>query len=298
MSAVRKLSLTKSHWNRCLTSLILSVCLLSICLGCQKKPPIDGETEQAPAEGEDQSASTPDEKAAKEKPIDPKLVVKSGEPMTLERYKAVMPNLKQLGLSFHNLHEANKYFLPSPKEHPEYYDANGRLKVSWRVHLLPFLDQKELYGQFKLNEAWDSPHNAPLAKNMPDIFRSPDSPADSTKTRFRVFECEREKGRNQLSSMFPLGTPSRIRDTLDGTSNTILVVEVGPDQAVEWTKPGGLSVAQPQEELGATGTTVAVLRADGSIALIKRDLDDRLWKGIVGPQDRIAFDWDRIKANP
>ncbi|WP_197994584.1 DUF1559 domain-containing protein [Gimesia panareensis] len=250
-----------------------------------KKTDTTAENSQTPAKSEEQ-------------PIDPKLVVKSGEPMTLERYKAVMPNLKQLGLSFHNLHEANKYFLPPPKEHPEYYDANGRLKVSWRVHLLPFLDQKELYGQFKLDEAWDSPHNAALAKNMPDIFRSPDSPADSTKTRFRVFECEREKGSNQISSMFPLGTPSRIRDTLDGTSNTILVVEVGPDQAVEWTKPGGLSVAQPQEELGASGTTVAVLIADGSIALIKRDLDDRLWKGIVGPQDRIAFDWDRIKANP
>lgn len=282
----------------CILLMSLVILLSTVTGGCQKPQPANPEAKQADSENSATENNAESTASPEDKPIDPKLVVKSGEPMTIERYKAVIPNLKQLGLSFHNLHEANKYFLPSPKEHPEYYDENGRLKVSWRVHLLPFLDQKELYGQFKLDEAWDSPHNAPLAKNMPDVFRSPDSPAGSTKTRFRVFECEREEGLNKLTSMFPLGTPSRMRDTKDGTSNTILVVEVGPDQAVEWTKPGGLSAAHPQEELGATGTTVAVLIADGSVALIKRDLDDRLWKGIVSPQDRIAFDWDSIKANP
>lgn len=280
------------------TMVILGIMLLvSFTSGCNKSQPTTPETDQVTATEETTSSPA----ASEEKTIDPKLVVKSGEPMTAERYKAVRANLKQLGLSFHNFHNEYGMFLPSPEEHPEYYDENGRLKVSWRVHLLPFLDQKGLYEQFKLDEAWDSPNNAPLAKNMPDSFRSPDSPADATKTRFRIFQGKREKnseGKMRMTSLFPLGTPARMRDTLDGTSNTIMVVEVGPDKAVEWTKPGGLSLTQPKEELGATATTVAILKGDGSVSLIKQDLDEIQWKELVGPQDMTRIDWDAIEVQP
>ena len=38
-------------------------------------------------------------------------------------------------------------------------DKDGRPLHSWRVLLLPYLDEEELYKQLRLDEPWDSPHN-------------------------------------------------------------------------------------------------------------------------------------------
>lgn len=61
-----------------------------------------------------------------------------------------------------------------------YYEKNGVYpspytrthQLSWRVHLLPFLGEQKLFEQFRLNEPWDSPHNAALIPKMPDVFKT------------------------------------------------------------------------------------------------------------------------------
>ncbi len=283
--------------NRILLLVLLMVAV-TVPSGCQKQPAANPTTEEAATE-----TGAPAETAAQpeEPKIAPEMMTKAGEPMTAARYKAVGNQLKQIGLALHNLHEEASYFLPSQEEHPEFYDENGQLKVSWRVHLLPYMDQKPLYEQFKLDEAWDSPNNAPLAKNMPDVYKSPDTPVNSNKTRFRVFEGKREKdgeGEEKMTTLFPLGQPARMRDTKDGLSYTMMVVEAGPDKAIEWTKPGGLNPAQPKAELGETASQVAILKGDGSISLVKKDLEDAQWKEMIGPQDFTRIDWDAIEVKP
>ncbi|QDU03591.1 hypothetical protein V6x_33130 [Gimesia chilikensis] len=283
--------------NRILLLALLMVAV-TVPSGCQKQPAENPTTEEAATE-----AGAPAETAAQpeEQKIAPEMMTKAGEPMTAARYKAVGNQLKQIGLALHNLHDQTQYFLPTQEKHPEFYDENGRLKVSWRVHLLPYMDQKPLYDQFKLDEAWDSPNNAPLAKNMPEVFKSPDTPADSNKSRFRVFEGKREKddeGEEKMTTLFPLGQPARMRDTKDGLSYTIMVVEAGPDKAVEWTKPGGLNPAQPKAELGETASQVAILKGDGSISLVKKDLEDAQWKEMIGPQDFTRIEWDAVEVKP
>ena len=71
-------------------------------------------------------------------------------------------NLRQLGLAMHNHHDVFKCFPP-----PAIYSPDGKPLLSWRVMLLPFLDQTPLYKQFHLNEPWDSPHNRALVAKMP-----------------------------------------------------------------------------------------------------------------------------------
>ena len=78
-------------------------------------------------------------------------------------------NLKQLALAMHNYHDAHKSFLPAAS-----HDAEGKPLLSWRVHLLPYLD-KQLYDQFHLDEPWDSEHNRTLIEKMPRVFRCPAS---------------------------------------------------------------------------------------------------------------------------
>lgn len=272
------------------TVVILNLILLiSITAGCQKGQTADLETQQGTSPDADKSAA-----AFEAKLSDLLLAIKPDEPMKAERFQAVKERFKKIGLAFHDFKDKNQYYLPTPESHPEYYDENGRLKVSWRVHLLPFLGQNKLYEQFKLDEDWDSPHNAPLAENMPDVFRSPDTPADSNKTRFRIFEGKwnRELG-NTLSptTMFPRGTPTQNKHFLDGTNNTVMVVEAGPDQAVEWTSPTGLNGFYPLEELGHTSASIPVLRADGSIMAVRKMIDKNVWKNIIGPQDNTRPNW-------
>jgi hypothetical protein len=76
-------------------------------------------------------------------------------------------NLKQIGIALHNYHDAHKSFPAAAS-----YDKNGKPLLSWRVHLLPYLDQDNLYKQFKLDEPWDSDHNKKLIEMMPGVFRS------------------------------------------------------------------------------------------------------------------------------
>ena len=40
---------------------------------------------------------------------------------------------------------------------------------SWRVELLPYLDQNDLYGQYRMNEPWDSENNKKVLEQMPAV---------------------------------------------------------------------------------------------------------------------------------
>jgi hypothetical protein len=81
-----------------------------------------------------------------------------------------MNHLKQLALAILNFADRNKRF-PAVGS----FDASGQPLLSWRVHVLPYLDEAELYKQFRLDEPWDSPHNSQLISKMPEAFACPGS---------------------------------------------------------------------------------------------------------------------------
>ena len=87
-------------------------------------------------------------------------------------------SLKQIGLALHNYHDTFNAF-PARAN----YDESGNSLLSWRVHLLPYLEQNELYEQFHLHEPWDSEHNLTLVQMMPEVYQSK-SFNDSEKTVF------------------------------------------------------------------------------------------------------------------
>src|SRR5262245_59728137 len=74
-------------------------------------------------------------------------------------------NLKMVRLAMHNFHDAMGRFPAATA-----YAKNGKPLLSWRVAILPYIEEDALYRQFKLDEPWDSPHNKKLIAKMPKIY--------------------------------------------------------------------------------------------------------------------------------
>jgi hypothetical protein len=178
-------------------------------------------------------------------------------------------DLKQIALAMHNYHDVYKSF-PAQAS----YDKNKKPLLSWRVHLLPFVEGAELYKQFKLDEPWDSANNKPLIAKMPAVFRSPHIVnAEPGKTTYLV-----PVGKGLI---FDGPKKTKISQITDGTSNTIFVVEADESRAVWWTQPEDYKVDRKNPKAGllrpGAPWFLAAL-ADGSVRVFAGAIrDETLW---------------------
>ena len=178
-------------------------------------------------------------------------------------------------------HEADKSYMPAA------YSTNkeGEPLLSWRVHILPYLEQEALYNQFKLDEPWDSEHNRELIEKMPAIFGED----TAGKTRYQVFVSGDDQDARHRS-MFRGGTKTNSTyATLDGMSNTIMIVETGPDKAVPWTKPADVAFDydNPREALGDIDSAgFPAVFCDGHTEMIAATIDAAVLAAMVTPKGR------------
>ena len=77
-----------------------------------------------------------------------------------------MNNMKQILLAILDYEKAHGTLPPA-----YIADKDGKPLLSWRVLILPYLDCKDLYDQFHLDEPWDSDHNKQLIEKMPGFYR-------------------------------------------------------------------------------------------------------------------------------
>jgi Protein of unknown function (DUF1559) len=118
-------------------------------------------------------------------------------------------------------------------------DKDGKPLLSWRVALLPYLEQDQLYKQFKLNEPWDSEHNKKLIEKMPKIYAHPFAKnVPPNHTLYQVFYSK--KGTKPAAAIMETGKMTLAMLTVqDGTSNTFVLTDAAAE-AVPWTKPADL----------------------------------------------------------
>ena len=175
------------------------------------------------------------------------------------------PNsMRNLALAMHNFHDSMDAF---PAQ--SLVDQQGKRLLSWRVMVLPYLDQAALYQEFHLDEPWDSEHNRKLIEKMPAVFRSAGGNSKSGTTRFVAPLTDR-------STMGRVGPAVRIQDIKDGTSNTIWLVQADESHAVIWTKPDDLVIDEKNpigSMIGPETKRFAVSLADGSVRFLSRDND-------------------------
>ena len=178
-------------------------------------------------------------------------------------------NLKQLGIAMHNFHETFAGFPPHAS-----YNKKGKRLLSWRVYLLPYVEQQELFKQFHLDEPWDSPHNKKLIAKIPPVLADPAKKVKPGMTRYVA-----PIGPRGIFDGKPVGI--RIRDIVDGTSNTIMLVEAAPEKAVIWTKPDDITIDDKDLlkgliSKGANGFEAGF--ADGSVRMIKKTIKPKKLK--------------------
>ncbi|HMF11240.1 MAG TPA: DUF1559 domain-containing protein, partial [Gemmataceae bacterium] len=164
--------------------------------------------------------------------------------------------LKQVGLAMHNYHDAMGTF-PAVAS----FAKNNKPLLSWRVHLLPYLEQDALYREFHLDEPWDSEHNKKLIARMPAVYVCPGGRKPEGKTNFLAPVHKGTAFTGEAKGL-------RIAQFTDGLSNTILLVEANDEHAVTWTKPDDLPYDPnlPAKGLGGhfEGGFLAAF-ADGSV---------------------------------
>jgi hypothetical protein len=175
-------------------------------------------------------------------------------------------NLKQIALAIHNYHDAKRSLPPACKA-----DKDGKPLLSWRVLILPFLEENELYKQFHLDEPWDSENNKPLIARIPDVYKSPNSKVSGEgKTNYLTVRGPH--------SMFPGDKALAFKDVPDGLSHTIMTVEANDDKAVIWTKPDDFQYDEekPLDGLGGMQPGAFLVGfGDGSVRRLPSTIDPK-----------------------
>ena len=181
-------------------------------------------------------------------------------------------NLKRIALAMHNYLATNGAFPAQAIR-----GKNGKPLLSWRVALLPYFEpgtvEAQLYGQFHLDEPWNSAHNLRLLDQMPEVYRNPSAPETGRTIYLSVV------GDKTVFGGAAGATPAEMTD---GLSNTIMLVEA--DYSVPWTKPEDLDydAAIPLNGLGhAHPSGFNALLSDGSAKFLLDTINLDTLRGLM-----------------
>jgi LSD1 subclass zinc finger protein len=169
-------------------------------------------------------------------------------------------NMKQIALACHS-HNDTFRTLPTPKVVAP-PPANQPVELSWRVSILPFIEQQALFNTFDKTTGFDSLLNQPNLSRMPMQYEhvARDPVKGGTTTFFQYFTGPATLWPDNNKRGIPAAFP-------DGTSNTFLFAEAA--NGVPWSKGVDMTV-QPGQPLPLVPGDFFVAMADGSVQTVNR----------------------------
>ena len=196
------------------------------------------------------------------------------------RLSTCQNNLQQLGLALSNYHEAYGTFPPAYIP-----DETGRPAHSWRVLILPFLDQSRMYDAYDFDKPWNHADNLAVTKKTPQVFRCPSAPPDDQVNATHYVYV------TGPDTCFDGAEGIRLQDITDGQSQTILVVETH-QSSISWNEPRDLEVSRWKRigvpsTVSSTSDHVAgfhVVLADGSVRFIRQPIAPGAFKAMTTPR--------------
>ena len=169
-----------------------------------------------------------------------------------------MNNMRQLGLALLNYESAHGSFPSATMRH-----ESGN-EYSWRIAILPYIEENELFLRYRFDEPWNSKHNLEVTSEMPAAFKHPSNESPTDTNYFAVV------GPGTLFS--PEGGTT-FADITDGSMRTVMLVEAVRDS--HWAKPGGIPVADaldPKKLGGFTDGVIHVNMSDGSVRSVSNQI--------------------------
>lgn len=201
-------------------------------------------------------------------------------------------NVKQLSLALYNYESKYGSFPPAITR-----DAQGESMHSWRVLLLPFLEQQSLYDAYAMDEPWDGPGNSQLLEQMPRVYKCYSNASPEFETGYCVVVGER--------TCFPPDGSRRLRDITDDASKTVAIVE--SKHTVPWMAPRDPTLEQFKQEATSWGPSNfpphfhsdtfthyyspgSLGMADGSSSYFASQQDGALWDKLLQIDDGTPTD--------
>lgn len=182
-----------------------------------------------------------------------------------------MNNFKMASLAMLN-YESVYRKLPFA-EHAMGEDANSGL--SWKVRVLPFMEQIALYEKFDMKSGYDSAQNAPLAK-------------------IKIPDFELNTG-GEIRWVRPKKIATKISQITDGTSNTIAFIQCKKISMEPWTKPVSMTAEEAVQQLKnlKDGESFIVGFYDGSVRSIDKSMSVEVFEMMLDPSDGKVIPFDR-----
>jgi hypothetical protein len=193
-------------------------------------------------------------------------------------------NLKTIGIAFHNFHDEDGAF-PSAV-------INARAPRSWRVELLPWIDQEPLRTRYNDDAEWNAAQNEPLTFMPPREYVCPSNfnPMDERNRRYTAYAAVTGDGSTLLADR-----RNSISQIADGTSNTLMVIEAC-GQEIVWTEPRDVDATKAPIGINLNGSSKTrspglgssyhvggcqVLTGDGAVRFMSQSIDPTLLKSLT-----------------
>jgi hypothetical protein len=228
-------------------------------------------------------------------------------------------NLVRIGIALHRYALANNQLPPAV-----IYGPDGKPWHSWRVLILPYLGQIDLYNSYDFNQPWDSANNRSLLEKMPNIYREPAyGEATGSFAHYAALvgpdACFPSPKPTQPGATVPIGTIRNVmggrgfEEITDGSSNTIMVAPVEPERRIPWTKPEDIAIGPDFPGLGKPGGIATpytlgckpgaagvapILFVDCSVRLIAATIDRYTLNALLTVHGGEVISSDRILVDP
>ena len=211
------------------------------------------------------------------------------------RRTSCLNNLRQISIGLQSYHAALEEFPVGAIEWRSNADKTKR-QLAWSVHLLPFLEQGNVYQQLDLNTPFDSPENAQGAAHILSVFICPSGIRGASLVDDRgpcdyggIYGERINSPNNPPKGIMIHDTAIRLADVTDGSSNTLIVAEDSGWGDGQWINgrnifdqafainqaPSFENDIRSEHPSGANAT-----RADGSISFISENIDLTILGGI------------------
>jgi serine/threonine protein kinase len=200
----------------------------------------------------------------------------------IDRQNASEQNLRDLGTGLFN-YESRYQKFPASRHKAK----SWKHPFSWRVAILPYIDEEKLYSQFRFDEPWDSDHNLKVAKAMPEVFRLPGDAPDSYHTHYLAVSNRR--------TIIAIDKPVGFGQITDGTSSTVMLIQA--EKKAVWTQPDDFEITDDSidELVTQTDPLFTLLMGDGSVHTIRRDkLTAGELKSALLRDDGNYFDYEKL----